>query len=242
MAAAADGSAGFDELVAAAAALAAWVLVGWIFLIVLATVLTTVPGRLGTFALRCADRVTPVAAQHLAKAALGLVTVAVPLSTGAAAHAGPGWVATASPHTASSSCDESVGGGGLPEIGRPPVAVPKLREPRALGSDTQDERTADTPPASADPDGAEGGDGTSDHGTGETSGSSDGSSPDPPSSVTVAHGDTLWNIAADHLGPDATPAEVAEEWPRWFQANRDVIGPDPDTIRPGVPLQAPKRS
>jgi nucleoid-associated protein YgaU len=57
--------------------------------------------------------------------------------------------------------------------------------------------------------------------------------------LTVRRGDTLWSIAAAHLGPGATDAEVAAEWPRWYEANRAVIGDDPDEIVPGQQLQTP---
>ena len=57
--------------------------------------------------------------------------------------------------------------------------------------------------------------------------------------VTVAAGDTLWDIAAVQLGPVATSADIAEEWPRWFAANRQVIGDDPDLIYPGERLAPP---
>jgi len=59
--------------------------------------------------------------------------------------------------------------------------------------------------------------------------------------VVVRRGDTLWDIAARHLGPDADAAEVAAEWPRWHRANREVIGPEPDLIRPGQRLRPPGR-
>jgi resuscitation-promoting factor RpfA len=58
-------------------------------------------------------------------------------------------------------------------------------------------------------------------------------------SVLVRPGDCLWLIAARRLGPQATAAEIAREWPRWYAMNRQVIGDDPDVIRPGQPLAAP---
>ncbi|CAN5734493.1 hypothetical protein BH24ACT8_BH24ACT8_10330 [soil metagenome] len=61
----------------------------------------------------------------------------------------------------------------------------------------------------------------------------------PTDSVIVRSGDTLWSIAASHLGPDATVAEIAAQWPRWFDANREVIGNDPDLILPGQQLRPP---
>lgn len=59
--------------------------------------------------------------------------------------------------------------------------------------------------------------------------------------VTVLPGDTLWDIAADQLGPDATDWEIAESWPRWYSANRELIGEDPGIIHPGTVLHPPTR-
>ncbi len=57
--------------------------------------------------------------------------------------------------------------------------------------------------------------------------------------VPVRRGDSLWSIAARHLGPGATDAEIAWEWPRWYAANRDVVGADPDLLAPGQLLRPP---
>jgi nucleoid-associated protein YgaU len=59
--------------------------------------------------------------------------------------------------------------------------------------------------------------------------------------VVVRPGDTLWSLAAARLGGGdrAEPRAVAAAWPRWWQANRAVVGPDPDLIRPGQVLQPP---
>lgn len=57
--------------------------------------------------------------------------------------------------------------------------------------------------------------------------------------VVVRRGDTLWEIAARHLGPGVTDLEVAAEWPRWWRANRLVIGSDPHLILPGMRLRPP---
>ena len=56
----------------------------------------------------------------------------------------------------------------------------------------------------------------------------------------MRRGDSLWSIAARHLGPDASDAEIARAWPAWFEANRDVVGDDPDLLRPGQVLRAPE--
>jgi hypothetical protein len=55
----------------------------------------------------------------------------------------------------------------------------------------------------------------------------------------VSPGDSLWSIAAERLGPDATPAEIASAWPHLYAANRDLIGPDPARIEPGQHLILP---
>ena len=61
----------------------------------------------------------------------------------------------------------------------------------------------------------------------------------PDDEVVVRRGDTLWHLAARSLGPGAATAEIAAEWPRWWRANRDVIGADPDLLLPGTRLRAP---
>ncbi len=57
--------------------------------------------------------------------------------------------------------------------------------------------------------------------------------------VVVAAGDSLWAIAARHLPAGATDAQIADAWPRWYQANASVVGPDPDVIQVGQVLTAP---
>ncbi|MDO5492574.1 MAG: LysM domain-containing protein [Nesterenkonia sp.] len=64
-------------------------------------------------------------------------------------------------------------------------------------------------------------------------------SPDGDSTVTVRPGDTLWDIAAAGLGPGACDWEIAEEWPRWHEANVHLIGEDPALLNPGTVLERP---
>lgn len=49
---------------------------------------------------------------------------------------------------------------------------------------------------------------------------------------TVKPGDTLSSVARD-LG-------VVGGWPALYEANRDVIGPDPDLLIPGTVLNVPR--
>ena len=73
----------------------------------------------------------------------------------------------------------------------------------------------------------------------------------PPSApadrvVVVRPGDSLWRIAEAELlrrtGRAASVADVAALWPRIHAANRALVGPDPDLVRPGVPLTMPAPS
>ncbi|WP_010524891.1 LysM peptidoglycan-binding domain-containing protein [Nesterenkonia sp. F] len=57
--------------------------------------------------------------------------------------------------------------------------------------------------------------------------------------VVVRSGDTLWSIAAEHLGDEASDAQIAAEWPRWYAANRATIGDDPSQLLPGMVLELP---
>lgn len=62
---------------------------------------------------------------------------------------------------------------------------------------------------------------------------------DQASSYVVVAGDTLWDIAADHLPASADAADIAASWPDWYELNREVVGSDPDLIHPGQVLVAP---
>ena len=62
----------------------------------------------------------------------------------------------------------------------------------------------------------------------------------PSPAYVVRPGDCLWSVARRHLRGPASPASTARSWPRWYAANRAVIGPDPDLIRPGQRLRPPQ--
>ena len=57
--------------------------------------------------------------------------------------------------------------------------------------------------------------------------------------AVVRPGDSLWAIAARDLPDHASPATVAAHWQEIYQANRAVIGADPDLIVPGQRLVLP---
>ncbi|MFJ2621461.1 hypothetical protein [Glutamicibacter sp. NPDC087344] len=61
----------------------------------------------------------------------------------------------------------------------------------------------------------------------------------PHSEVVVAKGQTLWHIAGQMLGNQATIAEISELWPRIYDLNRATIGPEPDLLQVGTVLKLP---
>jgi LysM repeat protein len=65
----------------------------------------------------------------------------------------------------------------------------------------------------------------------------------PPAEPIAVHvvraGDTLWDIAATHLGGGADGDRIAAHWHRIYRLNRAVIGTDPDLIHPGQQLRLP---
>lgn len=60
-----------------------------------------------------------------------------------------------------------------------------------------------------------------------------------PDAVVVATGDTLWDLAARGLPLTADDAQIERRWGEIYRANREVVGADPDLIRPGQRLLLP---
>jgi hypothetical protein len=199
------GPAAFDDLLALAAACAAWAVLCWLtagLLLSLAAQACRREGRLD----RLARAITPLAVRRLAALLLGVGLVGAPAVLALPAQADR-IVATATQQQAD-------------------PAQPRV-EPPALERWTPDRPapTVVTPPQPAEPlallvSRPHRGRTVSDH-------------------VVVRRGDTLWDIAARALGPDASAADIAASWPRWHAANRPTIGPDPDLILPGQLLRPP---
>lgn len=213
-----EGTATFDEALGGVAAIGAWLLLAWIVLVLGGTALATVPGAVGRASSRAVAAITPVAARRTARLALGVAVAAGPvaLSAGPAAAYSPGGMGGV-PAAMQLTGDA----GDLPLVERPtrPDQTPLPAAPVNAASLTSD--LAADPPEQETPEPAE---------------------PRPPTSVVVQRGDSLWTIAARHLGPGASDAQIAAAWPRWYEANRDAIGDDPNLIVPGITLTPPATS
>lgn len=245
----------------------AWMAYGWLVLAVVVTVLEQLPGAIGALAGVVAGRITSTTARTLLRSTLGVAAV-TPLTVGVA-HAAPddsrpwphleprstvqltsptNWRAAeprstvrlgaTRPHVPSSATEW--------RATEPPSTV-RLTEQTPGAASAQSIGRTDSPnPRSTTPRRVA-------HEGGPLAGRV--AVPDRPSAgaptrytdlrsgvagrVVVKAGDSLWGLAARELGPGATAAAVAARWPEWYAANRQVIGPDPDLIRPGQVLHIP---
>lgn len=206
---------GVDSVVGTVAAAGSWVALGWLVLAVATVVAHRLPGRAG----RCADVVAallvPLAARRVLAAALGLALAGAAGATAVGAAPGP----AGSPSVASVDLDRTTT---APEAGPAPAMSPTGAVPAGSGPGVADDRAPAGSRAEADDRCAPGG--------GTVAGSE---------VVVVRPGDSLWTIAARHLGPEADDRRVAQEWPRWWGANRAEIGSEPALISPGGRLVPP---
>lgn len=226
-----------EDAVALLAACLGLLLLLWLALGVLATVLSLLPGRVGAAARRIADRVAPALSRRLAAVIVGA-------SLGGALAPGTALAGRIVPRA------DVVTTAVSPNFAPEAPAAPAL--PAATGGPGWGPAAEPVPDRVTAPDGV----------AARSAAPAPGWVPDRPlvrrqpsprlvatsppreerPGVVVRRGDTLWAIARQHLGPGATDAEVAQEWPRWHQANQAVIGPDPDRLLPGMVLQAPTRA
>jgi resuscitation-promoting factor RpfA len=225
--AAVDGSAatdGSDQLLGSSAALAAWVCLGWFGLAVCLEVASVLPGAVGRRFAAVAAKTSPMLVRRIAQAVIGVSVLAGPLTAGSALAAGPSTDTSISTQVDRPNSLAAPTAAATPTplaLDRPATAFVPSSPPPTV------KRTSAGPAAlltgaahrdAGDP---------SDHGAG---------------SYVVRRGDTLWDIAARHLGPGATAVDISREWPAWYDANRTVIGSDPGLISPGELLVTPSAS
>ena len=238
-----DAGAGTDPTapLVAAVALLAWAVAGWLALTVLVVLLSRVPGLLGETARALARRVAPATVRRAVEATLG-ITVAVGVVAPTAALAAPATMPTAtasaetawdldwpsSTETPSTMPPRTVAP--EPVVTTPPPAPAVTAAPRTPVAGP----TPSTVPPAARPARA-------------TPPPVNRPSPAPitAAAVVVEPGDTLWSLAEASLRSSGTPPtdrQVAQAWPRWWAANREAVGDDPDLLLPGTVLRPPAGS
>jgi len=196
------------------AALSGVLLSAWLGLGATLSALSTLPGVVGHACRRLAGRIAPAAVRKIVAFVLGTTLTAALVPGSAAAgtgHDAPGPAVVAAARPAIGAVRDGADAA-------PDASFRFVSEP-VHGTDYGEA----APPPSWSPD-----------------------RPAPPElrashadGIVVHRGDTLWSIAARHLDPTATAADIDAECHRWFAANRDVIGEDPDLILPGQLLSPP---
>jgi nucleoid-associated protein YgaU len=222
---AAQASGSLDRLVAAGASVAALGCLAWLAAAGAAAVLATLPGRVGSVADTVADRLAP---QFVRRAAGALTGAAVLIGPAA-----PAFAASDAPTRAGSTSTAVTAGAATPTSAAARDAVPGSTAYAATLP--LPDRPAPAPAVATAPPGGR----TPHRAAAAVLPSLRPQLQKPRAEVVVMRGDTLWGISARHLGPEATRAQVAAEWPRWWHANRDLIGPDPSLLLPGQVLRQP---
>ena len=233
--------------VVAVATLLAWLCIAWLALICLLAGAATAPGAIGRVAARSARICTPWAVRRLLAGTLGLSTL-LAAPTAALADSTP-VPARPAPATLDLGVDwpglgrlgsapAPTAGVAGPQAPAPPGPAPAVRAPVPASPTTPASSTTPaTPalpaPAAAPPSGPVA-DPPSPARTGPAAPGGAGAT-----AVVVQPGDSLWTVTARALGPSATPRAVAAAWPAWWEANREVLGPDPGLIHPGDRLVPP---
>lgn len=214
-------------------------LAAWLALGSLLAVAALLPGAAGRAAASVGDRITPLAVRKVLALALGASVGSLALPPAPVSVAGSGPVAR-------STDPEVVAGGGVTPSDLAPGFAPTEPAPGFAPTVDRGDGAATVPPQPAVP--------PTPAGPGYVPTAPPpvhdadrprllAPAPRPTSAahdlVPVRRGDSLWSIAARHLGPGVTDAEIAWEWPRWYAANRAVIGDDPDLLTPGQLLRPP---
>ncbi|RKS72578.1 hypothetical protein CLV35_2825 [Motilibacter peucedani] len=218
---AATTTADLDDLVSAGAAAAGLACLTWLAAATACSLLATLPGRLGRAADSVAARIAPQLLRRAASALTGAAVLVGPAAPAfAAPDSAPSRGATVSATVAAPLDGRAADGAtayaaalSLPDR---PAAAPPHADVRAEPVRQPRTGLATAPRRPVHAAGA-----------------------DAATGVVVLRGDTLWSISARHLGAHATAAQIAAEWPRWWHANRDVVGADPSVLLPGQVLRAP---
>ena len=231
-------TAGFDQLLGNAAALAAWVGLGWLCIAAFLEVAGTLPGAAGRGCAAIAATISPMLVRRIVQAVIGISVLAGPMSAGSAFATGP----STSTSTSTSTQVDRPASAIAPAVAGASTAPNTNAAPRTSAALPTVDRPATAFVASPPPTAKR----TSTGAVALVTGAAHRDAVDPGDRSTngyvVHRGDTLWDIAARHLGPNATAVDISRAWPAWYAANRAAIGPDPSVIRPGELLVTPSTS
>jgi len=238
---------GADRAALTLALAALWCVAIWLAVGLGALAAAPLPGRAGGLARRVASRVLPAIVLRAVAGVAGLGVLVAPVAPAiAGAGTAPGAPPVAARLGTAPAWPTNIPGSG-PHIGWPtsssppgPGAVPATPTPTWPSTPnrppTPSPPTAPNPPTPSRPAPA----------APSRSAPATGQPVEPQTTaehgVRVRPGDSLWLVAAHRLGADASDADIAAEWPRWYAANRAVIGDDPARIEPGQMLDAPPAS
>ncbi len=204
---------GPEHLLLSLVAALAWLAWAWGAVGLLLTALSALPGLAGAVGRVLLRGVLPASARRAAALALGVGLVTAPALTGCTTPPpGPAVVLAAGTATPS-----------VPDWPAAPTLSDRPRDPAPPAA-------ASASPAAASPAPA-----------------TPAAVPDWPAPAPGAHivlrGECLWSIAEADLrvrtGADPFPAAVAAAVQRWWAANAEVIGDDPDLLLPGQVLTPP---
>ena len=222
---------GVDQLLGSSAALAAWVALAWLGITVFLEVASALPGAAGRGCAAVAARTSPMLVRRIVQAAIGVSVLAGPMTAGSAFATGPSTthidIDTGRPARLRSCTNP---GRRQPCAGHQLCTAESRSTRNGLRRVVATSCEADARPVRSHSSRA------SLTATQVTRivAATDG--------YVVRRGDTLWDIAARHLGPTASAVDISRAWPAWYAANRAVIGPDPSVIRPGELLSPPSVS
>jgi resuscitation-promoting factor RpfA len=201
--------AGLDRVLERLAAGGMWLAAAWLAVGLVAALAAALPGTPGRVSAAICRMLLPRAARKLVAGAAGLGVLLAPAAALAASPGGSAVDAVAAVANGHSPGNRAGGPTGHP---LPPPTWPTSRHPNAPRGGDRAARVRSHRGTPAAPPGA---------------------------TVRVRPGDCLWLLAARHLRPNASDAEVAAYWPSWYATNHRVIGTDPALVRPGELLRVP---
>lgn len=248
---------GVDELLGVGAAVAGAGIVAWWILSLVCAAVTALLDRTGrTRAAAATRRLSPAFMQRLVLGALSVHLLAGPAAHAAVTGPGPEWAPTqgqfssapaipateepAKAETGAAATDPVQDQTPQASAGTPATVPEPSSAPQQVPSREPAGAVEAAPPSTFNP-GWQPAPPVTDPGmlAAPATRASAGEGGLPDEGVTVQAGDTLWDIAARHLGPGVSDLDIALQWPRWYEANRSVIGQDPDALLPGQILQPP---